>query len=146
MLDHHGYQTVRRTSRVPGTGPLLPVSDRLIWPLAVIGDATLGHMGRRFVKAAWIALASVMAAFGWLWIGSGSLQPCRPAPPWDDLAIWMSGSLGAGETDGPAGAPAFCEIPTDFTWLVALGILLLAVGASVYVVRRPTTRGTGPDS
>ena len=95
-----------------------------------------GAMHLRTVQAAGIALAGVVAAFAWLWIGPGSYQPCRPAPPWDDLAVWLSGSLGAGETDGPAGAPALCEIPTDFTWIVAIGILLLAIAFSVHAIVR----------
>ena len=81
-------------------------------------------------------MGGLVAAFGLLWVGPGSYKPCRPAPVWDDLAVWISGSLGAGETDGPSGAPAPCEIPTDLTWLVALGILLIAVSASVYILIR----------
>lgn len=90
----------------------------------------------RPVHSAGIALAGSLAALAWLWIGPASYQSCRPAPLWDDLAVWISGSLGAGETDGPSGAPAQCEIPTDLTWLVALGMVLIAVSASVYIVTR----------
>lgn len=89
-------------------------------------------MHRRTACAASIALTGVVVASAWLWIGPGSYQPCRPAPPWDDLAIWISGSLGAGETDGPIGA--YCNIPTDTTWLVAIEILLLAIALSVYAI------------
>lgn len=99
-------------------------------------------MRRRSLQAAGIALAGVVAGFAWLWIGPGSYQRCRPAPPWDDLAIWVSESLGAGETDGPAGAPAFCEIPTDFTWIVALAICTAAVTIAGYVFT--TRRSIGP--
>jgi hypothetical protein len=87
-------------------------------------------MHRRSGRAAAIALLGLVVAAAWLWVGPGSYQPCRPAPPWDDLAIWISGSLGAGETDVPAGAPALCEIPTDLTWIVAIAILLLAIALS----------------
>lgn len=100
------------------------------------------YMRRRSALAAAITLAGVLAAFAWLWIGPGSYQPCRPAPPWDDLAVWLSGSLGAGGTDGPAGVPAFCEIPTDFTWIIALAILTAALSVAGFVVtaRRSTSR------
>jgi len=91
-------------------------------------------MRHRTVLATGTALAGVVAAFVWLWIGPGSYQACRPAPFWDDLAVWISQSLGAGETDGPSGAPALCEIPTDLTWLIALAILLLGAAVSVYTV------------
>ena len=101
-------------------------------------------MRRRSALAAAIALAGVLAAFAWLWIGPGSYQPCRPAPPWDDLAVWLSGSLGAGETDGPAGAPALCEIPTDLTWLISLGVLLLALLASGYAVTSSRNASRSP--
>lgn len=73
-----------------------------------------------------IALLGLLVAVAWLWAGPSSLQPCRYAPLWDGFAVWANRSLGAGEIDGPIGA--YCNIPTDFTWLVALGILLLAVG------------------
>jgi hypothetical protein len=93
-----------------------------------------GAMHLRTVQAAGIALAGVGAALAWLWIGPGSHQPCRPAPPWDDVAVWLSQSLGAGETDGPAGVPASCEIPTDFTWIIALGIFTVALTVAGYVL------------
>lgn len=105
-------------------------------------------MRRRPFQSAGIALAGVLLAVAWLWIGPGSYQRCRPAPLWDDLAIWISGSLGAGETDGPAGAPAFCEIPTDFTWIFALAILAVAVTFAGYVLtgRRSTVPTDSPGS
>lgn len=103
-----------------------------------------GAMHLRTIQAAGIALAGVVVAFAWLWVGPGSYQPCRPAPPWDDLAVWISGSLGAGETDGPAGARAFCEIPTDLTWLISLGVLLLAFLASGYAVTSSRNASRSP--
>lgn len=89
-------------------------------------------MRRRSGRAVAIVLLGLVVAVAWLWVGPGSYQPCRPAPPWDDLAIWISGSLGAGETDGPI--RAYCNIPTNFTWLVAIGILVLAIAFSVYAI------------
>lgn len=93
-------------------------------------------MPSRPIRAAGIALSGVLVAFAWLWVGPSSYQPCRPAPFWDDLAAWISGSMGAGETDGPEGAPALCQIPTDLTWLAALGIVLVTASAPVYVLAR----------
>lgn len=49
---------------------------------------------------------------------------------------------GPGETDGPAGAPAFCEIPTDFTWIIALAIFTVALTVAGYVFT--DRRAAGP--
>jgi hypothetical protein len=54
-----------------------------------------------------------------LFVGPSHYENCRTTTPWDGLARWASASLGAGETDGPSGAPAYCELPTDVTWLLA---------------------------
>ncbi len=95
---------------------------------------------RAAARATAIALVGATLASIWLFLGPGSYQPCRPAPVWDDTAIWVSQSLGAGETDSPGGAPAYCDIPTDFTWIVALTILIVAMSIALYTFTQQVVR------
>ncbi|MCZ3389665.1 MAG: hypothetical protein LH645_11230 [Actinomycetia bacterium] len=95
---------------------------------------------RAAARATALALVGATLAILWLFLGPGSAQPCRPAPFWDDAAIWVSQSLGAGETDGPGGAPAYCDIPTDFTWIIALTILIVAMSVALYTFTQQIVR------
>ena len=46
-------------------------------------------MRRRSGRAVAITPLGLVVAVAWLWVGPGSYQPFRPAPPWDDLAAWI---------------------------------------------------------
>lgn len=68
-----------------------------------------------------------------LFVGPSHYEDCRTTNPWDDLARWVSASLGAGETDGPSSA--YCELPTDVTWMLA-GFTFIAILTALNVAAR----------